>query len=267
MRVRIIFQVLNGGGLLPFHQQVLLSNFVNDFIPDEYAGTFDWNFSGIKGQTSVTSKGLFYNSQRVTLVFSSRNSDLVASFVSGIFSCDTIGLAGLDIRPLEVLEEVSEIQESELKYVCISPIVLVADGMPEEELRQFIPPTSPIFADLLYESTMRRMVNLGINVDFFSARENFSFRPDLEYLRKSKDNDRKFSRVYTFDDRANVLDLRGYTFPFYLKADSEVHEFLFNSGFGEATENGFGMVDFADRKNRTQLLEFRQIPGNIQEGA
>jgi CRISPR-associated endoribonuclease Cas6 len=176
-------------------------------------------------------------------------------------------LAGLDIRPLEVLEEVSEIQESELKYVCISPIVLVADGMPEEELRQFIPPTSPIFADLLYESTMRRMVNLGIDVGFFSARENFSFRPDLEYLRKSKDNDRKFSRVYTFDDRANVLDLRGYTFPFYLKADSEVHEFLFNSGFGEATENGFGMVDFADRKNRTQLLEFRQIPGNIQEGA
>jgi hypothetical protein len=47
---------------------------------------------------------------------------------------------------------------------------LVADGMPEEELRQFIPPTSSIFGDLLYESTMRRMGNLGIDVGFYGAR-------------------------------------------------------------------------------------------------
>ncbi len=258
MRVRIIFQVLNEGGFVPFHQQVLLSSFVNDFIPPGFLGSETWNFSGLKGQTKVTAKGLFYNSQKVTLVFSSPSSSLVEGFIAGIFSCNCIGIAGLELKPLEVLEEEAGFSARMEKYVCISPLVVLSEGLPEVELKQFISPLSDSFADLLYESTMSRMEKAGF--EFAQQTESagiFRFRPDMEYLQKARENDRKFSRIYSLEGMGNFNELRAYTFPFYLEASAEVHRFIFECGLGEAARNGFGMIDFADRKNRTRLLDYR----------
>ena len=261
MRVRIIFEVLNEGGIVPFHQQVLLSSFVHDFIPADFLSSVSWNFSGLKGQTRVTARGLYYNSQKVTLVFSSPSQRLVADFISGIFSCSSIGLAGLELRPLQVLREEVDFMDSTEKYVCISPVVILAEGLPDAELKQFISPLSESFAGLLFESTMSRMESAGLTT---GRTDTFQFRPDLEYLEKSKQQDRKYSRIYSLEGMGNFNELRAYTFPFYLEAPAAVHRFLFESGLGEATRNGFGMVDFADRKNRTRLLEYSLEAGHLE---
>jgi CRISPR-associated endoribonuclease Cas6 len=265
MRVRVVFQVLNEGGFVPFHQQVLLSSFVYDFIPEQFFGSETWNFSGLKGQTRVTAKGLFYNSQKVTMVFSSPSTELVRAFVQNLFSCNSIGLAGLELRPIQILEERVDFISDVEKYVCISPLVILAEGLPDEELKQFISPVSGSFADLLYESTMSRMENAGFDVEKFSGPGAFRFVADEEYLSKAKESDRKYSRIYSLEGTGNFHDLRGYTFPFFLEAHPDVHRFVFQSGFGEATRNGFGMIDLADKKDRTRLLEFsfdsRQMAG------
>jgi len=263
MRVRVVFQVLNEGGIVPFHQQVLLTAFVHDFIPDGLEGPASWNFSGLKGQTRVTSRGLYYNSQKVTMVFSSPSRDLVAGFIYNLFSCSVIGLAGLELRPIQVLEEINDFYSVREKYVCISPLVILSEGLPDSQLKQFILPSSEAFADLLFESTMSRMENAGIEPGSFTGSKEFRFSPDEDYLLKARESDRKFSRIYSLEGTGNFSDLRGYTFPFYLDADPEVHRFIFESGFGEATRFGFGMVDFADKKERTRLAEYQAGSGQM----
>ena len=256
MRVRVVFQVLNEGGIVPFHQQVLLSAFVHDFIPEGLSGSASFNFSGLKGQTRVTARGLYYNSQKVTMVFSSPSGELVAGFIYNLFSCSVIGLAGLELRPIQVLEEKIDFFTECEKYVCISPLVVLSEGLPDSQLKQFISPASESFADLLFESTMSRMENAGIEVDKFSDPGAFCFNPDEDYLRKARESERKYSRIYSLEGTGNFSDLRGYTFPFYLDASPEVHRFIFESGFGEATRFGFGMIDLADKKERTRLEEY-----------
>ena len=263
MRVRIIFQLLNQGGYVPFHQQSMLSAFVHDFLPREISSADTWSFSGLKGQTKVTARGLYYNSQKITMVFSSPSRKLTEVFIAGIFSAGEFGLAGLELQPIQVMEEVVSFENSSEKYICISPMVILSEGLPETELKQFIQPSSEGFADLLYESTMSRMDKAGVPVHKTEMETNFHFRPDEEYLKKSRDADRKYSRVYALEGFGNFDELRGYTLPFYLDAPPEIHEFIFKAGLGEATRFGFGMIDFADRKERTRLREF--VVSNKQE--
>lgn len=263
MRVRVVFQVLNEGGIVPFHQQVLLSSFVHDFLPQGITGPHSWNFSGLKGQTRVTARGLYYNSQKVTMVFSSPSRELAEGFIYNLFSCSVIGLAGLELRPIQVLEELTDFFSEREKYICISPLVILAEGLPESQLKQFISPASESFADLLFESTMSRMENAGLEVSGFSDPGAFRFRPDEEYLRIARESDRKYSRIYSLEGTGNFGDLRAYTFPFFLEASPEVHRFIFESGFGEATRNGFGMLDLADKKERTRLAEYQTGTGQM----
>jgi CRISPR-associated endoribonuclease Cas6 len=263
MRVRIVFQVLNQGGYMPFHQQVLLSTFVHDFLPRISSNANIWNFSGLKGQTRVAARGLFYNSQKVTLVFASPDSLLVKSFIESLFSAGSFGLAGLELQPIQALEEKVNFSDNIEKYICISPLVVLSDGLPEKELKQFISPDAESFSDLLYESTMSRMENSGDPYILSGKNPRFEFSPDADYLQKARESDKKFSRIYALEGLGNFNELRGYTLPFFLEAPTEIHEFIFHSGLGDACQFGFGMIDFADRKDRTKLIE---IPvGNQQE--
>ena len=254
MRLRIIFQLLNQGGIVPFHQQALLSSFVYDFLPSRLSSSDTWSFSGLKGQTKVTAKGLYYSSQKVTLVFSTPSRELAEAFVQAVFSNGVFGLAGLELQPIQVLEEIVEFETDTIKYICISPLVVLAEGFPDPELKQFISPASGSFADLLYESTVSRMEKAGYSLnkpeDVF-----FNFRPDEEYLRRAKETDKKYSRIYSLEGFGNYEELRGYTLPFYLDAAPEIHEFIFHSGLGEATRYGFGMLDFAERAEKTRTKE------------
>jgi CRISPR-associated endoribonuclease Cas6 len=257
MRVRIIFSVLNRGGLVPFHHQMVLSEFVKTvlrtrtdrpFLPDFY------NYSGLKGQSRVTRDGLFYDSSKITLVFSSPDTAFVYEFVEALFAIEQVYIGTLLLRPVQVLKEIPGFTGEEIKYVCISPIVTISEGLPNGELKRFINPEEPAFSDLLYDSTLSRMESSGkYHPDEILQYQHFRFVPDLEYLAKARAQEKKFSRIYQVSHRGRETEVRGYTLPFVLHAAPEVHEFIFHSGLGEETQEGFGMVDFSNRDTRTRV--------------
>ena len=85
----------------------------------------------------------------------------------------------------------------------------------------------------------------------FSADELASFTrfqviPDKSYLTRLRGLGKKYSRMYTTYDGGVDLELRGYTMPFTLYADPKVQEFVFECGFGEYANLGFGMIDIAN---------------------
>jgi CRISPR-associated endoribonuclease Cas6 len=266
MRVRLVFQVVNRGGLLPFHHQRLLSEFIKTTIRSSrqpFSGSAFYNFSGLKGQSRVTREGLFYDSAKVTFVLSAGDPGFIDNFIQALFGYEQIFLGTLLLKPFQVIKEEVYFQNESTKFVCLSPLIVISEGLPPGDLKKFISPTDSTFANLLYDSTLSRMERSG----FFSPEEmvgfsQFSFEPELEYLQKSRTMDKKFSRIYQSSRRGNDLEVRGYTFPFVLKAPSAVQDFIFHSGLGEETEEGFGMVDLAERSHQTRLIPY--YDGNLE---
>lgn len=257
MRVRIIFSVLNRGGLVPFHHQMVLSEFIKSVLRTRTDRPFlpgFYNYSGLKGQNRVTRDGLFYDSSKITLVFSSPDTSFVYEFVEALFSIQQVYIGTLLLRPVQVVKEIPEFAGEAIKYVCISPIVTISEGLPGAELKRFINPEEPAFSDLLYDSTLSRMeASRRYLPEEIMQYQQFRFVPDLEYLDRARAQEKKFSRIYQVSHRGRETEVRGYTIPFVLHAAPEVHEFIFHSGLGEETQEGFGMVDFSNRETSTRM--------------
>jgi CRISPR-associated endoribonuclease Cas6 len=62
LRTRIIFSLKNRGAYVPFHHQYLLAQVIKGLLifgPEKsYLDFNQYNFSGLKGQTKVSRKGL-----------------------------------------------------------------------------------------------------------------------------------------------------------------------------------------------------------------
>lgn len=251
MRVRIIFSLKNRGSILPFHHQNILTDFIKDTLAEGKEKSFlsypFYNFSGLKGQTKISKKGLHYTSQKTTLVLSSPNREFIDYFLFNLFKHETINLGDLILSPLSVEKEEAVVLGDNVKYVCISPTVIVNPFTPNiHNPKGFILPDNDIFSDLLYESTMMRMEQSGVyTIEQISSFFKFQIVPDKEYLNKIKTEEKKFARIYTVPFEGNKYEVRGYTFPFTLYAASEVQYFLYNCGLGVFTDRGFGMVDLA----------------------
>ncbi|HNG42934.1 MAG TPA: CRISPR-associated protein Cas6, partial [Cyclobacteriaceae bacterium] len=89
MRTRIIFSLKNRGAYVPFHHQFLLAQFIKGILifgPDkEYKDFTQFIFSGLKGQTKISRKGLHFYSSRVTLVFSTADKPFLDYFLKTLF--------------------------------------------------------------------------------------------------------------------------------------------------------------------------------------
>jgi CRISPR-associated endoribonuclease Cas6 len=269
MRVRIIFSLLNRGGIVPFHHQMVLSEFIKSVLRTKTNRPFlpgFYHYSGLKGQNRVTREGLFYDSNRITLVFSSPDSAFVMDFLEALFSIDQVYIGTLLLKPVQVVKEIPDFSEYSVRYVCISPLVIISEGLPPAELKRFINPEDPSFSDLLYDSTLSRMeASQHYLPEELERFQDFRFEPDLAYLEKARAQEKKFSRIYQVLHRGRETEVRGYTLPFTLKATPEVHEFIFHSGFGEETQEGFGMVDYSNREKVTQL-ENLELSARVHSG-
>ncbi|HYG37701.1 MAG TPA: CRISPR-associated endoribonuclease Cas6 [Cytophagales bacterium] len=251
MRVRIIFSVKNRGAILPFHHQ----NILTDFIKETLAGGMEksfieypfYNFSGLKGQTKISKKGLHYTSQKTTLVLSSPSQEFIDHFLFNLFKNETVRLGELILSPLSVEKEEAVALGDAVKYVCISPIVIINPCISQtHNPKGFILPDNDLFSDLLYDSTMIRMEKSGVySNEQIASFFKFQIVPDKEYLNKIKSEEKKFARIYTIPLEDNKYEVRGYTFPFTLYAAPEVQYFLYNCGLGIFADRGFGMVDLA----------------------
>ena len=258
MRVRLIFNLKNRGAVLPFHHQGLLVDLISEIkteMDNEYS-TYDlYSFSGVKGQTKVTKSGLQYNSRKVTVVFSCLDEGFAREFVQGIFKREFINLGELILEPDEAEKEKDSVLGEVVKYICISPIVVAPSDT--DDIKDFIDPNSDLFSDALYESTMARMEQSGqYTEEDFASFFKFQIVPDNEYIKKIKQKNKKFSRIYTTGPMGQGPECRGYTIPLTLFADPKVQSFVFSCGFGDFANHGFGMLDIANIDPLNRVVDY-----------
>jgi CRISPR-associated endoribonuclease Cas6 len=250
---------------LPFHHQYILAQFLKGLIvkggKEEFYNYNFFNFSGLKGQTKVSRSGLHYYSSLVTLVLSSQSEEFIDYLLEQIFATSKIELGNLILSPEYTEIEVEPVLEVSNKFVCISPLVLITPAFNEEAGKRFINPDSDEFSDLLYESTLTRMEKSG----WYSAEQMESFFkfqvvPDMVYVNKLKEQQKKFARIYAVYDLDVKYEVRGYTLPFTLYAAPEVQDFVFKCGLGAFTHKGFGMMDLATHPlgDRTTPYKFKR---------
>ena len=262
MRVRIVFSLKNRGAEVPFHHQYLLSNMIKGVLVSannqRFANLDHYNFSGLKGQIKVSRKGLHFYSSRVTMVFSCFNKEFIDHFLVQLFSFREISIGSLKLIPeLVEFEQLSEKLLDITKFVCISPIVLKIPQFQSDTAKAFIHPSLTEFSDMLYESTMERMEKSNrFNAQQIASFYKFQIVVDHAYLKRLKNSNKKFARIYPVYDQDIKYEARGYTLPFTLYAEQEVQDFIYNSGFGNLTHKGFGMVDIAETSKAKQITPY-----------
>lgn len=250
MRVRIVFSLQNKGAFVPFHHQYLLAQTVKGLVvagkDPMYQQFIHFNFSGLKGQTKISRKGLHFYSARVTLVFSTSDKGFLEYFLRILFEHKEIMIGMLQLAP-EVVEHEDPIAVSDnVKFLCISPTVLLPASFNDESGKRFISPEADEFSDLLYEATIAQMQSSGKFTpaqlaDFYK----FQLVPDRDYLNRIQSTHKKFARIYPLYDSDIKYEVRGYTFPFTLFAPPTVQQFVYEHGLGHFSHKGFGMLDMA----------------------
>jgi CRISPR-associated endoribonuclease Cas6 len=251
VRIRIVFSLKNRGAYVPFHHQFLLAQTVKGLImlggKKEFFGFDQYNFSGLKGQTKVSRKGLHFYSSKVTLVFSSSSKEFVNYFLSVLFTQKELLIGNLQLTPEAHENEESVTVGDAVKFLCISPIVLLPASFNDEQAKRFVTPETDEFSDLLYENTMHRMEASGkFAADKLSDFYKFQLVADRNYLSKIQSSHKKFARIYPLYDADVKYEVRGYTFPFTLYAPQPVQQFIYENGLGHFTHKGFGMLDVAN---------------------
>ena len=213
----------------------------------QYQQFTHFNFSGLKGQTKISRKGLHFYSSRVTLVFSTSDKGFLDYFLKVLFEQKEIMIGTLQLSPEAVEHEEPVAVSDSVKFLCISPIVLMGAAFNDESGKRFIPPETDEFSDLLYDSTIAQMQSSGKFTetqlaDFYK----FQLLPDKDYLNRIQSTHKKFARIYPLYDSDIKYEVRGYTFPFTLFAPPTVQQFVYEHGLGQFSHKGFGMLDMAN---------------------
>jgi CRISPR-associated endoribonuclease Cas6 len=248
LRTRIIFSLKNRGAYVPFHHQYLLAQVIKGLLvfgPEKSFLDFNqFNFSGLKGQTKVSRKGLHYYSSKVTLVFACSDKQFMDYFIARLFEHKEIIVGNLHLVPESIESEEPVPMSGEARFLCISPIVLIQAAFNDERGKKFVPPDSDEFSDLLYDCTLSRMEATGrFTAEQLASFYKFQIVPDHDYIQRIQSSHKKFARIYPLYDNDIKFEVRGYTFPFTLYAAKEVQQFVYENGLGHFTYKGFGMLD------------------------
>lgn len=267
MRVRIVFTLKNKGVAVPFHHQSLLTGFIQTHLLNSAQQDYKfYNFSGLKGQTRVSRMGLHFYSSKVTLVVSSLSKSWIDTLLKAIFSHQEVEVGNLQLAPEYVELENAPTFQNQMKYVCISPVAIIDASSDNYQAKKFISPDEDAFSDLLYEAVIAQMqsTNLYQEADLASYYK-FQVVPDAEYLKKIKDDEKKFARIYTIENGRNRAEFRGYTLPFTLYAHEAVQKFVFECGLGYHTHEGFGMIDTIHTENlkNTSVYTLDSFPSRV----
>lgn len=251
MRTRIIFSLKNRGAYVPFHHQYLLAQVIKGLLifgPDKGFLDFNqYNFSGLKGQTKVSRKGLHYFSAKVTLVFACSDKAFLDYFLARLFEQKEVIVGNMHLVPEAIEEEEPVAISDESRFLCISPIVVIPAAFNDESGKKFVSPESDEFSDLLYDSTLSRMETVGkYTAEQLTSFYKFQIVADHEYIQRIQASHKKFARIYPLYDNDVKFEVRGYTFPFTLYAAKEVQQFIYENGLGYFTHKGFGMLDVAN---------------------
>jgi len=235
---------------VPFHHQFLLAQTIKGLIMlgknEKFFSYTQYNFSGLKGQIKISRKGLHFYSSKVTLVFSSGDKEFLDYFSSVLFAQKELLVGALQLIPESIENEDPVSITDSVKFLCISPIVLVPASFNDESGKRFISPELDEFSDLLYDSTIARMEASGkFKPEQLADFYKFQLVADREYINRIQASHKKFARIYPLYDLDIKYEVRGYTFPFTLYAPQPVQQFVYENGLGHFSHKGFGMLDVA----------------------
>jgi CRISPR-associated endoribonuclease Cas6 len=227
--------------MVPLHHQKIISAFMEEIIQEMPNASKLYNFSSLKGTSKVMSGQIRFLSSKISLVISAFETEFVEPWIRNIFERRLISFAKLALVP----KSYQVIQDPEfstvMKYVCISPLVpdlpFVSD---EENPPPALDPTSTTFSDLIFDSILDRMEKAGYTEEQLNKYAEFEIMPDPGYIQKVNESQKKFSRIYKNNHNETI---HGYLLPFTLHAHPDVHEFVWKTGIGLYTTQGFGMLD------------------------
>jgi CRISPR-associated endoribonuclease Cas6 len=248
LRIRIVFSLKNRGAFVPFHHQFLLAQTIKGLvIAGGNKSFFDYtlyNFSGLKGQTKISRKGLHFYSAKVTLVFSASDKPFLDYLLAVLFEQKELMIGSLQLAPEAVENEDPVSITDSVKFLCISPIVLLPASFNDDVGKRFVSPDMDEFSDLLYDSTIARMeASKKYSAEELAQYYKFQLVADKEYINRLQASHKKFARIYPLYDSDIKYEVRGYTFPFTLYAPQPVQQFVYENGLGHFSHKGFGMLD------------------------
>lgn len=198
------------------------------------------SFSSLKGTSKIQNGFMRFLSSKVTLVVSSRDSVALEAMVNKIFEMPYLVVGKMNLMPRshEIIPDPEF--NTRMRYLCISPMILVDPNKDMEKSQVSIDPSSQEFSDILYEQTLDRMEKAGVNENQLNNYAEFDAQPDMEYVQKLNESGKKFARYYRAADGTTMM---GYLLPFTLHAHPDVHKFIWENGVGVLNEQGYGMID------------------------
>mgnify|MGYP006363596453 CR=1 FL=1 len=211
------------------------------FGPEKsYLDFNQYNFSGLKGQTKVSRKGLHYFSAKVTLVFACSDKAFLDYFLARLFEQKEVIVGNMHLVPEAVEEEEPVAISDESRFLCISPIVVIPATFNDESGKKFVSPESD-------DATFSRMeATRKYTTEQLASFYKFQIVAHHHYIQRIQASHKKFARIYPLYDNDVKFEVRGYTFPFTLYAAREVQQFIYENGLGYFTHKGFGMLDVAN---------------------
>lgn len=245
MRVKISFHRDHSSiNSLPLHHQQLLADALTG-IANKIKGekVKEFNFSSLKGTSRIQNGFMRFLSTKVTLVISSANEELVNKIVDEIFSQGSLEIGKVRLFPkaTEVINDPDF--GKQMRYLCISPLVLVDPKVDAEKSQEMYNPGSQEFSDMLYNQIMEHMESSGVDGKKLDSYVEFEATPDMDYVQKINETGKKFARFYK-NNKGNAM--LGYLLPFTLHAHPDVQKFIWEHGMGALNEEGYGMLDIVN---------------------
>jgi CRISPR-associated endoribonuclease Cas6 len=241
MRIKISFlREHASANSIPLHHQKLLADSLGEYIDQITSDRTLFNFSSLKGTSKITNGFMRFLSSKITLVVSSSNQEFAEALVKMIFDKPHLPVGKMNLIPktYEVIPDPSF--QTKMRYLCISPLIIVNPDKDPEKAQDMIDPTSHQFSDILYNLTLDRMERAGYTEAQLNEFAEFEATPDMEYINKINESGKKYARFYKSAAGNTML---GFLLPLTLHAHPEVHKFIWELGLGLLTEEGYGMID------------------------
>jgi len=241
MRIKISFlREHASANSIPLHHQKLLADSLWELTDTITPDRSMFNFSSLKGTSKITNGFMRFLSSKITLVISSRSQEFAEALVKKIFDKPYLPVGKMNLIPktYEVIPDPSF--QTKMRYLCISPLIMVNPDKEPDRAQEMVDPTSLQFSDILYNITLDRMEKAGFTEAQLNEFAEFEAQPDMEYINKINESGKKYARFYKSAVGNTML---GFLLPFTLHAHHDVHKFIWETGLGVLTEEGYGMVD------------------------
>lgn len=161
----------------------------------------------------------------------------------------SIGRKRFEIEKIEFLRSPSFNQHG-VKFTCLSPISLHRDRHIKLKGRNGInsyvlPDHADFLTSLRDDIRFKYRVVKGENLKQIPVK--FSF--DKSYLRKRNN---KITKLIAIENKHYRTDyVRGFLAPFKMEAEPEILQLIYDTGLGQFTKMGFGMVEWVDNVMRS----------------